>query len=196
MVRPGGFEPPAFCSGVLGSYGKLLRPKNRSSANTPSLRPVRRLLHKFFAQLSLSEGPVLTPSRVPVSSVEHIKGVVCKLAREKGIDLSLSRQKHRRVGSIELVRSEQNENRAALAFHSRPFVLCGLPIRRPPAGTLQYTRRNGRFKLDIVAHPELGLPFGQDRLIPIWVATLTIKQKSRTVTFRSAAEILDHFDLP
>jgi hypothetical protein len=128
--------------------------------------------------------------------VEHIKGVVCKIAHEKGIDLSLSRQKQRRVESIELVRSERDGNRAPLAFHSRPFVLCGLPIRRPPAGTSHYTRRNGRFKLDIIAHPEFGLPFGQDRLIPIWVATLAVKQKSRTVIFRSAAEILEHFDLP
>ena len=121
---------------------------------------------------------------------------MCQLAHEQGIDLSLSRQKHRRVESIELVRSERDGNRAELAFQSRPFVLCGLPIRRPPAGTLQYTRRNGRFKLDIIAHPEFGPPFGQDRLIPIWVATLAVKQKSRTVMFRSAAEILDHFDLP
>lgn len=128
--------------------------------------------------------------------MEHIKGVVCKLAHDKGIDLSLSRQKHRRLESIEVVRSEREEDRTALAFHSRPFVMCGMPIRRPPAGTLQYTRRNGRFKLEIIAHPEFGLPFGQDRLIPIWVATLAVKQKSRTVIFRSAAEILDYFDLP
>jgi hypothetical protein len=50
--------------------------------------------------------------------------------------------------------------------------------------------------LDVVAHPDFGLPFGQDRLIPIWVATLAVRQKSRTVVFRSAAEILEEFDLP
>jgi hypothetical protein len=37
-----------------------------------------------------------------------------------------------------------------LAFNSGPLVLCGLPIRCPPAGSLQHTRRNGRFKLEIV----------------------------------------------
>ena len=57
-------------------------------------------------------------------------------------------------------------------------------------------RRNGRFKLEVVAHPEYGLPFGQDRLIPLWVSTLAVRQKSRTVLFRSAAEILEEFDLP
>jgi hypothetical protein len=54
---------------------------------------------------------------------------------------------------------------------------------------LQYTRRNGRFKLDIIAHPDFGLPFGQDRLVPIWVATRAVRQKSRMVLFQSAAEI-------
>jgi len=40
-----------------------------------------------------------------------------------------------------------------------------------------------------------GLPFGQDRLIPIWVATLAVQQKSRVVRFQSAAQILDFFRL-
>jgi hypothetical protein len=61
---------------------------------------------------------------------------------------------------------------------------------------LSYARRNGNFFLQIVAHPECGLPFGQDRLIPIWVATLALRQKSRQVHFDSAAQMLDFFRLP
>ena len=34
--------------------------------------------------------------------------------------------------------------------------------------------------------PTLGLPFGQDRLIPLWVATLAVRQKSKTILFRLA----------
>jgi Replication initiator protein A len=79
------------------------------------------------------------------------------------------------------------------AFQARPFVLCGIPLRRPLKGELTYTRRNGRFFLQIAGHPQFGLPFGQDRLIPIWVATLALKRKSREVHFDSAAEILDFF---
>ena len=45
-------------------------------------------------------------------------------------------------------------------------------------------------------HYETPVPFGQDRLIPIWVATLSVQQKSRAIHFSSAAEILDFFDLP
>ena len=82
-----------------------------------------------------------------------------------------------------------------LAFNARPFVLCGIPLRRPPRTQLIHSRRNGRFFLDITGHPEFGLPFGQDRLIPIWVATLAVQQRSRIVHFESAAQMLDFFRL-
>lgn len=48
----------------------------------------------------------------------------------------------------------------------------------------------------VTGDPDYGIPFGQDRLIPIWVATLAVRQKSRTVHFQSAAKILEEFDLP
>ena len=44
-------------------------------------------------------------------------------------------------------------------------------------------------------HYETPVPFGQDRLIPIWVATLALRQKSRTVKFETASEMLDFFKL-
>jgi hypothetical protein len=50
-----------------------------------------------------------------------------------------------------------------VSFGARPFILCGLPIRRLPSGTLTYTRRSGRCFLDIVEHPEFGVPFGRCR---------------------------------
>jgi hypothetical protein len=105
---------------------------------------------------------------------------VCQLAHENNIDLFASKRQQKRVESIELVRRARDERRQEIAFNSRPFVLCGLPIRRPPPGTLRHTRRNGRFRLEVLGHPDYGLPFGQDRLIPIWVATLAVRQKYRT----------------
>jgi hypothetical protein len=128
--------------------------------------------------------------------VQHIRGAVRELARQNNFELVLSKHKRRRIESCELVRDLRDQQRQNLAFHSRPFVLCGLPIRRPIPGTLKYSRRNGRFVLDVVGHPDFGVPFGQDRLIPLWVATLAVRQKSKTVLFRSAAEILEEFDLP
>src|SRR5215472_10578998 len=45
-------------------------------------------------------------------------------------------------------------------------------------------------------HYETYVPFGQDRLIPIWVATLALRQKSRTVHFERAAQMLEFFRFP
>jgi hypothetical protein len=55
---------------------------------------------------------------------------------------------------------------------------------------------NGHFLLEITAHPRYGLPYGQDRLIPIWVATLAVQQKTRVIRFSSAAQLLEFFRLP
>ncbi len=39
------------------------------------------------------------------------------------------------------------------------------------------------------------MPYGQDRLIPIWIATLALRQRSRNVRFSTAFEMLDFFHL-
>jgi hypothetical protein len=75
-------------------------------------------------------------------------------------------------------------------------VLCGIPVRRPAKHTLEYSRPNGRFRLRVLGHPDYGLPFGQDRLLLIWIASMATWQKRREIRFRSAAEILDTFGLP
>lgn len=126
--------------------------------------------------------PVLSPSFAPVRQILP--------------NLGLSKQRFRQVESICLVREQRANGRQELAFNARPFVLCGLPLRRPPSTELVHRRRNGKFFLHVVAHPDFGLPFGQDRLIPIWVATLALRQKSRELHFDSAAQMLDFFHLP
>lgn len=108
----------------------------------------------------------------------------------------LTKRKLKTLDAIQMVREERAQAKQQLAFNARPFVLCGIPLRRPPQNEISYTRRNGRFSLSIVAHPQFGLPFGQDRLIPIWVATLALRQKGRTVRFSYLTEFLDYFDLP
>ena len=110
-------------------------------------------------------------------------------------ELLLSKQKYRLAEGITLVRTKREEQKQNLAFSSRPFVLCGLPVRQPPKGQLLFERRNGRFLLQITGHPQYGLPFGQDRLVPIYLATLAVQQKSPTVRFRSGAEMLETFGL-
>jgi hypothetical protein len=82
-----------------------------------------------------------------------------------------------------------------VGFTSRPFVLCGLLIKRPAKRVLLHERRNGQFVLQVTGHPTYGVPWGQDRLVPIFLATLAMRQQKQTITFRSAAEMLDVFGM-
>ena len=101
-------------------------------------------------------------------------------------------------GSIEgiaLVRSNREEGKQTLCFSSRPFILCGLPLRPLPKGQMLFERRNGNFVLQITGHPDFGVPYGQDRIVPIFLATLAVRQQSQTIRFRSAGEMLDTFGM-
>jgi len=91
---------------------------------------------------------------------------------------------------IEVVRRRREEHDQDVSFGARPFILCGLPSRRLPTEALKYTRRNGRFFLEIVGHADYGVPFGQDRLALLWLATATVRTRSPVVRFGSAGEIL------
>ncbi len=115
----------------------------------------------------------------------------------KGVheDFWISKQRSSKIDGIELVRSKREERKQTLCFSSRPFVLCSLPVRKPPAGQLMYERRNGHFVLQMTGHPTFGVPFGQDRIVPIFLATLAVQQKSQTIRFRTAAEMLDTFGM-
>ena len=124
--------------------------------------------------------------------LEHAGSI---LQRTCGGGIRLSRQKLRQAEAIEIVRLKREQGAQTLAFSSRPFVMCGLPVRRLPADQLLYERRNGRFVLQITGHPEFGVPFGQDRLVPIFLATLAVQQKSQTIRFRTAAEMLESFGM-
>jgi hypothetical protein len=123
-------------------------------------------------------------------AAEILPGII---ADESPGDISVARLKQ--AEGAELVRLRREQHAQVLGYSSRPFVLCGLPVRRPPAGTLVHTRRNGKFVLEVVAHPNYGLPYGQDRLLPIFLATLAMRQ-GQTIKFKTAAEILDTFGLP
>jgi hypothetical protein len=39
------------------------------------------------------------------------------------------------------------------------------------------------------------LPFGEDRIVPIFLATMAVRQRSQTIRFRTAAEMLDTFGM-
>ena len=127
----------------------------------------------------------------PRGSLEHAGQL---LSRDFG-EFVVSKQKIKKAEGICLVREQRESGAQTLGFTSIPFVLCGLPIRRPPAGQLLFERRNGHFTLQLTGHPQFGLPFGQDRLVLKFLATLAVRQKSPVVRFRSAGEMLDTFGM-
>lgn len=73
-------------------------------------------------------------------------------------DLIISKQKLDKINGIELVRLKREQANQSLCFSSRPFVLCGLPVRRLPNDQLLYERRNGNFILQITGHPNSACP--------------------------------------
>ncbi|MGH9343205.1 MAG: replication protein RepA [Terriglobia bacterium] len=110
-------------------------------------------------------------------------------------ELVVSKQKLRQAEGSCFVRMKREEGKQNVGFSSRPFVLCGLPVRKPRAGEMLYERRNGDFVLQITGHPDYGLSFGQDRIVQIYLATLAVRQQSQTIRFRTAAEMLETFGM-
>jgi len=133
----------------------------------------------------------LAPIRYSQNGLDRVSSILPDTHGE----FIVSKQKLRQAEGICLVRERRESQSQSLGFTSRPFVLCGLPIRRPPTDQLLFERRNGKFTFQITGHPQFGLPFGQDRLVLIFLATLAVRQKSQTVRFRSAAEMLDTFGM-
>ncbi len=62
-------------------------------------------------------------------------------------------------------------------------------------GSSSTNAETGNFVLQITGHPEFGVPFGQDRIVPIFLATLAVQQKSQVIRFRSASEMLETFGM-
>lgn len=67
--------------------------------------------------------------------------------------LPMSQLLEGRAGQVFEVRNRRRIADQDVAFGARPFILCGLPIRRLLIGTLTYRRQNGRFCLEIAGHP-------------------------------------------
>ena len=131
----------------------------------------------------------------PVGKATNGFRQVGDLVRSEAPELLISKYRQRQLERIDLIRSDPERRGERLGFTSRPFVLCGLPLRRPPKSQLLYERRNGKFTLQLVGHPEFGLPFGQDRMIPIFLATLAVRQRNTVLRFKSGAEMLEMFGM-
>ena len=133
------------------------------------------------------------------SSYRDVPNVSCGFARSGDAlkrhfpDLVVSKQKRRRVDAIACVRLKRQEANQNLGFASRPFVLCGLPVKRPHAGQFLHERRNGHFLLHVTGHPSYGLPWGSGSARSHLSGDARHLAAEPHDSFRSAAEMLDTF---
>lgn len=97
----------------------------------------------------------------------------------------------RRAAEAVAARQKQEQ---ALAFAPRDFVMFALPHKRSPSSV--YERLNGRYRFRIETGGGHAIPFGQDRLFPLWLATAfkaAGQPADNRVRFRSATDILTAF---
>src|ERR1035441_3686650 len=67
-----------------------------------------------------------------------------------------SNRTERRVDGAIRIQKEREAGVQNIGYLARPFLLCGLPFKRPPKAQLIYRRTNGDEVLDIKADPEFG----------------------------------------
>jgi hypothetical protein len=118
--------------------------------------------------------------------------------------VKLSKRSVSRVNRLVAIREDREEGKPQhFGYLARPFILCGLPFKKPAKGVSLYKRQNGNEVLEIVAHPEHGLPFGMDVEVLIWTCILAkqamLKNGNtcpRVLEFASGADFLKAFALP
>ncbi len=74
-------------------------------------------------------------------------GSAGKVLRETHGEFVVSRYRLKQLDGIALVRSNRESGQQALAFSLRPFILCDLPVHKPPRDQFLFERRNGNFLL-------------------------------------------------
>jgi hypothetical protein len=110
----------------------------------------------------------------------------------------------KRANRLVAIREDREERKPQhFGYLARPFILCGLPFKKPKKGVSFYKRQNGNEVLEIVGHPEHGLPFGMDIEVLIWTCILAKRAMLKNggkcpevLEFATAAEFLKAFDLP
>lgn len=117
------------------------------------------------------------------------------IARLHQPELLVSKQQIKKVECIELVRNNRDSRSQSFGYAPRPFVMCNFPHKRPTNTAALYERFNGDFVLRILPDPGLGVPYGKDRIWPIFLSTVAVIQQSPVIRFKTASEILDLFGM-
>lgn len=77
----------------------------------------------------------------------------------------------------------------------RPVVRNHLPLLHPASDYLVHTTRDGNCEMTVTADARYGMPFGRDPLVQLWLFSEAVRQKNRTIRFRSGREMLQSMGL-
>src|SRR6185436_18868838 len=91
--------------------------------------------HSWQNRARTSELSSFGPSTREFEPFDHVVDEIRRSTR-------ISKQKLRKIEGVELIPFKRDQCDQTLCFTSRPFVLCGLPVRRLPMNQLLYERRN------------------------------------------------------
>jgi hypothetical protein len=108
-----------------------------------------------------------------------------------------SKQTQRLLDQIVAANQARKDHEQEQLIALRPLIMCGIPLRQLKEP--YYVRQSGPYTVELISSPLLGVPYGQDRLIPIFLATLFMAlgcPEDNTVRFLYARDILRLFDLP
>jgi hypothetical protein len=107
-----------------------------------------------------------------------------------------TRTRNRQRHALSAVRARQLGEQA-LAFAPRDFVMFSLPHKRLEARSFE--RVNGHYRFRIETGGQHSIPFGQDRLVPLWLGTAfkaAGQPADNRIRFRAASDILAAFHIP
>jgi hypothetical protein len=128
-----------------------------------------------------AESFVLAPLPTPPSAPARPEGPISKRRRNRGV----------LAAAAVVARNNQSQS---IAYSPHDFVQFALPHKKLDATI--YERINGRFRVTLTTRGGYTVPFGQDRLLPLWLATAfqaAGQPANNTIRFRSASDILAAF---
>jgi len=99
------------------------------------------------------------------------------------------------VSEVLAIEAEEAKQAGALGFMARALVQATLPHSKVEGN--EFIRKNGIFKLTLLADSETGLPYGSiPRLLLAWISTEAIKTQNRQLMLgKTLSEFMEALDL-
>ncbi len=95
--------------------------------------------------------------------------------------ITIPRRTLRLLDEAVAIEQEDARNAGKLSYMAKAMIQASMPYRDPK--TSYYCRQNGTFRLEMVASPNTGLPYGNiPRLLLCWLSTEIVRTKERTLT--------------